>query len=103
MRDQVKRLAALARDCGLDGAVCSPHEIEDLRALCGPDFILVVPGIRPAWAVVGDQKRVMTPAEALAAGADYLVIGRPITGQADPLAAAQKIAGELSGIPVGAP
>ncbi len=94
--EQVKRLAALARDSGLDGAVCSPREIEALRALCGPDFTLVVPGIRPAGAAPGDQKRVMSPAEALQAGADYLVIGRPITGQADPLAAARQIAEEIS-------
>ncbi|MGH6928130.1 MAG: orotidine-5'-phosphate decarboxylase, partial [Dongiaceae bacterium] len=62
--DQARRLAALARSCGLDGVVCSPHEIEALRAECGADFLLVVPGIRPAWADTGDQKRVMTPAEA---------------------------------------
>ncbi len=101
VREQVKRLATLARDSGLDGAVCSPHEIEALRALCGPDFTLVVPGIRPVWAATGDQKRVMAPAEALAAGADYLVIGRPITGQADPLAAARKIAEEIAAAPGG--
>jgi len=103
VREQVKRLAALARDSGLDGAVCSPHEIEALRTLCGPDFTLVVPGIRPAWAAAGDQKRVMAPAEAVAAGANYLVIGRPITGQADPLAAAQKITEELSEVSGPAP
>ncbi len=96
VRDQVKRLAALARDSGMDGVVCSPHEIEALRSLCGPDFLLVVPGIRPAWAATGDQKRVMAPSEAVAAGADYLVIGRPITGQADPRAAARKIAEEIA-------
>jgi orotidine-5'-phosphate decarboxylase len=95
LREQVKRLATLARESGMDGVVCSPHEIEDLRGLCGPGFVLVVPGIRPAWAAVGDQKRVMAPAKAVAAGADYLVIGRPITSHADPLSAAQKIAEEL--------
>lgn len=92
---QVRRLALLARGCGLDGVVCSPREIADLRAACGPDFALVVPGIRPQWAAAGDQKRVMTPAQAVAAGADYLVIGRPITGADDPLAAARRIAAEL--------
>jgi orotidine-5'-phosphate decarboxylase len=93
---QVERLALLARDCGLDGVVCSPREIELLRRACGPEFILLVPGIRPAWAARGDQKRVMTPAAAVAAGADYLVIGRPITRADDPLAAARRIVGELT-------
>ena len=85
----------LARRCGLDGVVCSPHEIETLRAECGADFLLVVPGIRPAWADAGDQKRVMTPAEAARRGADYLVIGRPITAAADPAVAARRIAAEI--------
>lgn len=90
-RDQVLRLARLAQSCGLDGVVCSGAEIAQLRAACGPDFTLVVPGIRPPGAEAGDQKRVMTPAEALGAGADYLVIGRPITGAADPAQAARAI------------
>ncbi len=93
---QVLRLAAVAQASGLDGVVCSPHEIEALRKHCGPDFALVVPGIRPAWAAAGDQKRVMSPAEALSLGADYLVIGRPITGQDDPAAAARRIAHEIA-------
>ncbi|MEE8188697.1 MAG: orotidine-5'-phosphate decarboxylase [Kiloniellales bacterium] len=93
---QVRRLAGLARENGLDGVVCSPWEIEHLRADCGPGFILAVPGIRPDWAAAGDQKRVMTPAEAVAKGADYLVIGRPITAQSDPLAAARRIAEEIA-------
>jgi orotidine-5'-phosphate decarboxylase len=93
--DQARRLAALARSCGLDGVVCSPHEIETLRAECGTDFLLVVPGIRPAWAAAGDQKRVMTPAEAARRGADYLVIGRPITAAPDPAVAARRIAAEI--------
>jgi orotidine-5'-phosphate decarboxylase len=90
VRDQVVRLARLAQASGLDGVVCSPHEIAALRQACGPDFILLAPGIRPSWAAKGDQKRVMTPGEALAAGADYLVIGRPITGAEDPAAAARR-------------
>jgi orotidine-5'-phosphate decarboxylase len=93
--DQARRLAALAQSSGLDGVVCSPHEIETLRAECGADFLLVVPGIRPAWAETGDQKRVMTPSEAVRRGADYLVIGRPITAAADPAVAARRIAAEI--------
>jgi orotidine-5'-phosphate decarboxylase len=93
--DQVIRLATLARDAGMDGVVCSAHEIEPLRKALGPGFMLVVPGIRPAGADTGDQKRIMTPAEALKHGADWLVIGRPITGAADPAAAARAIHDEL--------
>ncbi len=93
--DQVKRLALLAKESGVDGVVCSPAEVALIREACGPDFILMVPGIRPSWAAANDQKRVMTPAEALAAGADHLVIGRPITGDADPEAAARRIVSEL--------
>ena len=89
--DQVKRLAALAQSSGLGGVVCSGAEIEALRALSGPDFKLVVPGIRPSRAPQGDQKRILTPAEAVARGADYLVIGRAITGADDPAAAARRI------------
>ncbi len=94
---QVRRLARLARDAGADGAVCSPHEVAMLRDACGPDFLLVVPGVRPAWAAAQDQKRVMPPAVALAQGADLLVIGRPITGADDPAAAARRIQSELAG------
>jgi orotidine-5'-phosphate decarboxylase len=94
--DQAKRLADVAQKSGVDGVVCSPKEVAALRAQCGPKFLLVVPGIRPSWAATGDQKRVMTPAEAIAAGADHLVIGRPITGAADPAEAARRIAAELS-------
>lgn len=93
--DQVLRLAGLARDAGLDGIVCSPLEIAAMRARFGADFTLVVPGIRPAGAAKGDQKRVMTPAEALNAGASHLVIGRPITQSDDPRAAAEAIGAEL--------
>ena len=92
---QVERLAALAKASGLDGVVCSAHEIASVRKVCGPDFLAVVPGIRPSGSAVGDQRRVMTPAGALAAGADVLVIGRPITAAADPGKAAQSIAQEL--------
>jgi orotidine-5'-phosphate decarboxylase len=93
--EQVARLAALTKASGLDGVVCSAHELATVRAACGPDFLTIVPGIRPAGAAVGDQKRVMTPSEARAAGADILVIGRPITAAPDPAAAAKAIADEL--------
>jgi orotidine-5'-phosphate decarboxylase len=94
--DQVKRLAAMAQEAGVDGVVCSPHEVDVLRAQCGPSFQLVIPGIRPAWAATNDQKRVLTPAEAMLKGADWLVIGRPITADADPAEAARRIQNELA-------
>ncbi len=94
--DQVKRLAALALKCGLGGVVCSPFEVAPLREEFGNDLTLVVPGIRPAGVAKGDQKRVMTPEQAIAQGADYLVIGRAITGAADPTKAAADIAASLS-------
>ncbi|MEQ9489496.1 MAG: orotidine-5'-phosphate decarboxylase [Alphaproteobacteria bacterium] len=93
--DQVVRLAELTQKAGLDGVVCSAMEITRIREACGPDFRLIVPGIRPAGSAVGDQKRVMTPLDAVKAGADWLVIGRPITGADDPVAAAGAIAREL--------
>lgn len=96
-RDQVLRLAALTKACGLDGVVCSAHEIAPLRAALGDDFLLVVPGIRPAGAALGDQTRVMGPKEARDAGASILVVGRPITGADDPASAARAIAESLAG------
>lgn len=95
MEDQVLRLAALAENCDLDGVVCSPREVAALRRERGPDFKLVVPGIRPAWAATDDQKRVETPADTIDAGADYLIIGRPITESQDPADAAKRIADEI--------
>lgn len=94
--DQVTRLAVLAKEAGVDGLVCSPHEVAHVRQAVGPDMVLVVPGIRPAWSEAGDQKRFLTPKDAVAAGADYLVIGRPITGAASPAEAARRIADELA-------
>lgn len=93
--DQVKRLADLAQSAGLDGVVCSPYEITMLREACGDEFKLIVPGIRPATADHDDQKRVMTPQDAMQRGADFLVIGRPITQADDPAKAAAEIAGSL--------
>jgi orotidine-5'-phosphate decarboxylase len=93
--DQVVRLAKLAKASGLDGVVCSPREIAAVRAACGGDFLIVTPGVRPAGGDLADQRRVMTPADAVKAGADILVIGRPITGAADPAQAARTIAASL--------
>ncbi len=90
--EQVVRLAQLAKTCGLDGVVCSPKEASSVRAACGPDFKLVVPGIRPSLSLSGDQKRTSGPADAVNAGADFLVIGRPITRAPDPAAAARAMA-----------
>jgi orotidine-5'-phosphate decarboxylase len=89
--EQVVRLARLAKGAGIDGVVCSPQEIEAVRAACGRDFLIVTPGVRPAGGALDDQRRVMTPKQALTAGADLLVIGRPITGAADPAGAARAI------------
>lgn len=89
--EQVVHLARLAQDSGCDGLVASPHEIRAIQDACGPEFVLVIPGVRPAGAALGDQKRVMTPGEAVKAGAHYLVVGRPITAAADPRAAAAAI------------
>jgi orotidine-5'-phosphate decarboxylase len=92
----VARLADLAWDCGLDGIVCAAHEIALLRSRFELDFKLVVPGIRPSGSVAGDQKRTMGPGDAVAAGADVLVIGRPVTEARDPRAAAQAIRAEIA-------
>ncbi|MDH5489760.1 MAG: orotidine-5'-phosphate decarboxylase [Rhodospirillaceae bacterium] len=94
--EHVMRLARLAKDSGLDGVVCSAKEVVALRGNVGPDFKLVVPGIRPEWASKDDQKRVVTPRDAIDLGADYLVIGRPITAANDPAEAARRIVAELS-------
>ncbi|MFQ5718385.1 MAG: orotidine-5'-phosphate decarboxylase [Acidobacteriota bacterium] len=88
---QVQRLADLALRCRLGGLVCSPREVALLRQVCGPDFPLITPGIRPAGAPAADQKRVATPAEAIEAGASHLVVGRPITAAAAPLDAARRL------------
>lgn len=95
VQEQVLRLADLAQSAGLDGVVCSPFEIAPIRKACGSDLTLVVPGIRPEGSAAGDQKRIMTPKEALSRGADYLVIGRPITDAADRANAARTIADSL--------
>lgn len=95
-QDAVSRLARLAQDCGLDGVVCSPQEAVALRRQCGEGFTLVTPGIRPAQAGQDDQQRVATPSQAIADGADYLVIGRPITRAPDPLAALRRINEEIA-------
>jgi orotidine-5'-phosphate decarboxylase len=92
----VARRAAQAREIGVDGLVCSAEEAASVRSIAGPGMALVTPGIRPAGAAAGDQKRVMTPALAIAAGADYLVVGRPIVEAADPKAAAQAIVAEIA-------
>ena len=95
--DQVMRLAELAQASGADGVVCSAHEAQRLRKQCGDDFLLVVPGVRPSWASSDDQKRIMTPGEAISAGASYLVVGRPITRADDPADAADRIVEDMVG------
>jgi orotidine-5'-phosphate decarboxylase len=92
----VAERAAQARDIGVDGLVCSAEEAANLRRIVGPNVLLVTPGIRPSGAEAGDQKRIMTPSAAIKAGADYLVVGRPIVAAADPKAAAEAIVAEIS-------
>lgn len=96
VRRQVLRLAALARETGMDGVVTSPREIRAVRALCGPRFLIVAPGIRPTRPAGDDQKRVATPAAAVAAGADYIVVARPIRDAADPASAARGIVASIA-------
>ena len=93
-----RRLARLARDCGLDGVVCSPTDLPAIRAACGRDFLTVVPGIRPAGSAVGDQKRIATPRDALAEGANVLVVGRPVTAAPDPDAALDALVAEIESV-----
>jgi orotidine-5'-phosphate decarboxylase len=95
VRDLVARRASQAKTIGIDGLILSPEEVEAMRAIVGPGMALVTPGIRPAGAAKGDQKRVMTPSEAIRAGADHLVIGRPITAAPDPKAVADAIIDEI--------
>ena len=96
LREQVQYLAREARSAGLDGVVASPHEVADIRGACGAGFLIVTPGVRPAQADRGDQRRVLTPGEAIRAGADYVVVGRPILAAKDPVEAAQRIAEECA-------
>jgi orotidine-5'-phosphate decarboxylase len=93
--DQVVRLALLSKEAGMDGVVASPHEVADIRAACGRRFVIVTPGIRPRDGQRNDQERVMTPRGAVDAGVDYIVVGRPILGAKDPLAAARAIVAEM--------
>lgn len=91
----VAKLAKLAKEAGMDGVVASPQEVGLIRSACGDDFLIVTPGVRPSFASQDDQKRVMTPGDAIRAGADYLVIGRPISAASDPWAAADRILEEM--------
>ena len=95
LTDQVAHQAELSQKAGLDGVVASPLEIELIRKVCGNDFVIVTPGVRPTWAAANDQQRVMTPGEAIDAGADYIVVGRPITAADNPREAAKKIVQEI--------
>ncbi|MGB8712012.1 MAG: orotidine-5'-phosphate decarboxylase [Onishia taeanensis] len=95
--EQVARLAGLAKQSGMDGVVCSAQEAPALRDLCGEGFLKVTPGIRPASAADDDQRRVLTPSDAMAAGSTHLVVGRPVTQAADPMAALAAIESELAG------
>jgi len=96
MGEQVLRLARLAKENGMDGVVCSPQEIDIIKGEFGQDFLVISPGIRPTWAAAQDQKRILTPAKAIAKGVDYMVIGRPITQAPSPVEAFLKIEEELN-------
>jgi len=96
MKNQVLRLAALAKEAGLDGVVASPVEAKEIREKLGRDFLIVTPGVRPQWAGANDQKRVATPKEAIKDGADFIVVGRPVTEAKDPVRAAQEILKEIT-------
>jgi orotidine-5'-phosphate decarboxylase len=95
VRDEVVALAKLAQESGCDGVVASPHEIEPIKEACGSEFVVITPGVRPAGSAVGDQKRVMTPGEAVGHGANYIVVGRPITASSSPRDAALAILDEI--------
>ncbi len=95
IQDTVVKWSALAKDSGLDGVVASPQEVPAIRKECGPDFLIVTPGVRPTWAATQDQKRFTTPREAIDLGSDYLVIGRPVTAASDPVEATRRIIAEL--------
>ena len=96
IQDRVVAWARLAKEVGLDGVVASPMEIAAVREACGPDFVIITPGIRPAGAAAGDQKRTMTPGEAIRLGATYLVVGRPVIAAADPVKAVRAILEEIN-------
>jgi len=95
VKEEVANLARLVQECGLDGVVASGQEIELIRKVAGKPFLIVTPGVRPAWAAQGDQKRIITPKEAIEKGADFVVVGRPITQDKDPRKAAERIIQEM--------
>ena len=97
VEEQVVRLADLGKKSGIDGLICSPHELRTLRERLGDEMMLITPGVRPSWAAADDQKRFTTPNEALKNGADYLVIGRPITADPNPREAVERVLDEISG------
>lgn len=96
--EMVVKLATLAQKAGIDGVVASPLEVPMIRDACGPDFLVVTPGVRPTFAAANDQKRIMTPAETVKAGSDFLVIGRPISAAPDPIQAVESIVDEIMAV-----
>lgn len=96
LREQVMRLAGMARDAGLHGVLASPLEVQQIRRLCGPDFLIVTPGIRLPHELQNDQRRTSTPRQAIQAGADYIVVGRPITAAKDPISVTREILKDMS-------